>query len=312
MRWIAVFIAVLMVGCATRKPAPVTDRVPPSARPPAETRVEAVPETYTVRRGDTLVKIATEFGLDYRELAALNGIENPNVLQVGQMLRLRPPATSQAAGAPATGVVTAPLPSAPPVPERASTAPSPAAIRPNTEVYKTQPRAIREPYSEEVVAMLQRGAQPPAGAAPGVVASAPPSVAPSEGATDSADGDAVPWVWPASGPVIAGFSENAPLKGIDISGSIGQPVVASADGRVVYAGSGLRGYGKLIIIKHNKTYLSAYAHNSKILVKEDQQVTRGQKIAEMGNTDADQVKLHFEIRRLGRPVDPARYLPPPS
>ena len=109
---------------------------------------------------------------------------------------------------------------------------------------------------------------------------------------------------------MTGFSEAASLKGIDIAGTAGQPVAASAGGKVVYAGTGLRGYGKLIIIKHNGTFLSAYAHNRDILVKEGQQVVRGQKIAEMGNTDADQVKLHFEIRRHGKPVDPLRYLPP--
>jgi len=117
-------------------------------------------------------------------------------------------------------------------------------------------------------------------------------------------------VWPAKGKVVTGFSEATSLKGIDIAGATGQPIAASAGGKVVYAGTGLRGYGKLIIIKHNGTYLSAYAHNKEILVKEGQQVAKGQKIAEMGNTDADQVKLHFEIRRQGKPVDPLRYLPP--
>jgi lipoprotein NlpD len=117
-------------------------------------------------------------------------------------------------------------------------------------------------------------------------------------------------VWPAKGKLIAQFSENASLKGIDIAGTNGDAVLASAPGRVVYAGSGLRGYGKLVIIKHNATYLTAYAHNSDILVKEGQSVTRGQKIAEMGSTDADRVKLHFEIRRLGKPMDPLRFLPP--
>ena len=122
--------------------------------------------------------------------------------------------------------------------------------------------------------------------------------------------DHLDWTWPAKGKVVTGFSDTANLKGIDIAGKAGDPVYASAAGKVVYAGSGLRGYGKLIIIKHNKTYLSAYAHNREILVKEGQQVAQGQKIAEMGNTDTDQVKLHFEIRRLGKPMDPARYLPP--
>jgi lipoprotein NlpD len=126
----------------------------------------------------------------------------------------------------------------------------------------------------------------------------------------SGDSDALDWAWPAKGKIVAGFSETANLKGIDIAGKSGQPVLASGPGKVVYAGSGLRGYGKLIIIKHNNTFLSAYAHNREILVKEGQQVARGQKIAEMGDSDADQVKLHFEIRRLGKPVDPAKFLPP--
>ena len=124
------------------------------------------------------------------------------------------------------------------------------------------------------------------------------------------DDDRLDWTWPTSGRIVTGFSETSNLKGIDIAGKPGQPVVASAAGKVVYAGSGLRGYGKLIIVKHNNTFLSAYAHNREILVKEGQQVTRGQKIGELGDSDADQPKLHFEIRRLGKPVDPAKYLPP--
>ena len=144
---------------------------------------------------------------------------------------------------------------------------------------------------------------------------APPASPPAAGRVESArvpeiDGGGIDWAWPASGKVIAGFSETANLKGIDIAGKSGQPVVASGPGKVVYAGTGLRGYGKLIIIKHNNTFLSAYAHNREILVKEGQQVTRGQKIAEMGDSDADQVMLHFEIRRFGKPVDPAKFLPP--
>jgi lipoprotein NlpD len=119
----------------------------------------------------------------------------------------------------------------------------------------------------------------------------------------------VAFIWPGAGVVIAGFDE-AKNKGLDIGGKAGDPVVAAADGRVVYAGAGLRGYGNLVILKHNNTYLTAYAHNQTLLVKEDQTVRKGQKIAEMGNSDADRVKLHFEIRRQGKPVDPAKYLPP--
>lgn len=118
----------------------------------------------------------------------------------------------------------------------------------------------------------------------------------------------MPFIWPASGTLLAGFDE-ARNKGYDIAGKAGDPVLAAADGRVVYAGAGLRGYGNLVILKHNNTFLTAYAHNQALLVKEDQTVRRGQKIAEMGSTDADRVKLHFEIRRQGKPVDPVRYLP---
>lgn len=152
--------------------------------------------------------------------------------------------------------------------------------------------------------------------APATVARADPKLEPKaepkSGASSMADIDdeKVDWVWPATGKLVTGFSDTANLKGIDIGGKSGQPVLASASGKVVYAGTGLRGYGKLIIIKHSKSLLSAYAHNKDILVKEGQQVSRGQKIAEMGNSDADQVKLHFEIRRLGKPMDPLKYLPP--
>jgi lipoprotein NlpD len=126
-------------------------------------------------------------------------------------------------------------------------------------------------------------------------------------AAPSAAEDAISFQWPARGNLISGFDESK-NKGLDIGGKVGDPVTAAADGRVVYAGAGLRGYGNLIILKHNNTYLTAYAHNQTLLVKEDQVIKRGQKIAEMGNSDADQVKLHFEIRRQGKPVDPAKYL----
>ena len=148
---------------------------------------------------------------------------------------------------------------------------------------------------------------------PPSVTPAPPvvaNVAPGTPRPSAEDGDDLEWMWPAKGKLVTGFSDTANLKGIDIAGTVGQAIVATAPGRVVYAGSGLRGYGKLVIIKHNNTFLSAYAHNRDIVVKEGQQVKRGEKIAEMGSTDADQVKLHFEIRRLGRPMDPLKYLPP--
>ena len=338
-------VALAVAGCATRRPAPVEERraPPPRATAPAapvpaapgetprapDASTPAAAPSYTVKRGDTLYQIALDNGLDYRELAAWNGIENVNRIFVGQVLRLAAPgepATAGAGTAAADGVVTAPLRTVPPVgearPGGAPPAPGPAAAAgaappPGTGAsvppavasgnLKNSPKAIKEPYSEQAVRNLTDAALPPAndGARP-----APRAEPPRAAAAEGDDDDRLDWLWPAKGKLVASFSETANLKGIDIAGASGDPVLASAPGRVVYAGSGLRGYGKLIIIKHNKTYLSAYAHNREILVKEGQQVTRGQKIAEMGNSDADQVKLHFEIRRLGKPMDPARYLPP--
>ena len=332
LRWLAVaLLALLLSSCASRTRAPVEDRSAPPVRaapaaPPAATTTAAAPSapadadwrpaTYTVKRGDTLYQVALDHGLDYRELAAWNNIENINLIRVGQVLRLVAPGDATAAAASA-GVVTAPLKPAPVVTESRAPAgtPPPAAVASrNSDNFKSSPKAVKEPYSEQAVRDIAKG--PP----PDVVAVAPPTAmpraepkaeVPRPPAVDADNDDnKIDWVWPAKGKVIGNFSETANLKGIDIAGPAGTPVLASAAGMVVYAGSGLRGYGKLIIIKHNKTYLSAYAHNREILVKEGQQVTRGQKIAEMGNTDTTEVKLHFEIRRLGKPMDPARFLPP--
>ena len=146
-------------------------------------------------------------------------------------------------------------------------------------------------------------------AAPAVVTPLPPPVPPSPPvATSVTPEDDSPWMWPSSGSLISGY-DDIKSKGLKIAGKLGDPVYASADGRVVYAGSGLRGYGNLIILKHNDTYLTAYAHNQTLLVKEDQTVRKGQRIADMGNSDAERVMLHFEVRRNGKPVDPAKYLP---
>jgi lipoprotein NlpD len=348
-----ILFALLVAGCATRMPAPVVERgpavpppdivaiPPPTAPPQAAPLLPPVPERdwrpelYSVKRGDTLYAIALEHGLDYRELAAMNNIENLNVIRIGQVLRVRPPGEAPASGA---GPASAPLVSAPPVTDARPVAPAPATVarpsgeRGNTDTYKAQPKAIKLPYSEAALAQLQASAPkpelnpPPAPAAaagvpptasaaplpsatPPVTAPPPPSSPlPPPAAADSGD-DRVDWGWPVRGRIISGYSESASLKGIDIGGAAGVPIVASAPGRVVYAGSGLRGYGKLVIVKHNKTYLSAYAHLDQISIREGQNVTRGQELGKMGNTDADQVKLHFEIRALGKPVDPLRYLP---
>ena len=326
----------IVAGCATRQPAPVEDRAarapskpatttPAPPAPPTTAEIEARPQTYTVKRGDTLHQIALDNGLDYRELAAWNNLENPNVIRVGQVLRLAPPGENAAAPATAaTGVVTTPLRAPPPVvaetkPAPAAPLPPAAAVRPGDNV-KSSPKALKEPYSEHAMREVAAASAAASTAAPATAQSESAAVPPPRPeakaesapplAADNGDDDRLDWMWPAKGKLIGAFSETANLKGIDIAGTAGESIVASAPGKVVYAGTGLRSYGKLIIIKHNGIYLSAYAHNREILVKEGQQVSRGQKIAEMGNTDTDQVKLHFEIRRLGKPMDPVRYLPP--
>lgn len=281
--------AVIAVGCSARGGAPVVDRGP-GARPPAATASaparrpaarppDTRPGYYTVRTGDTLYSIALDHGLDYRELAEWNGLKDAASIRVGQSLRLQPPAS----------VATAPLKTAPGVQGRPIGDPAPAGD------VKSQPRAMHVPYSDKAYAELAAGATGPKPDAP----------EPRE-----AEGGALVWAWPATGPVISGFNDRSKLKGISIAGKLGQPVLASAPGRVIFSGTGIRGFGKLIVIKHNNEFLSVYAHNSELLVKEGQTVARGQRIAEMGSTDTDRVKLHFEIRRFGKPVDPVKLLPP--
>ena len=307
--------AALLAGCSNQPvQAPVLERAPPAAARPVP--VEAGPDFYTVRRGDTMFSIALDHGLDYKELAAWNNIDNPGRIHPGQQLRIKPSVSAQ------QGPVTVnPISSAGRVETHQLGAQAPGTPA-GEGAFKSGPQARKLPYSPENVALLERGAAqampppPPAAApTPAPTAVAPAAVpaavpAPSTPAKpDADDEDKVDWGWPVKGTVIAGFSESS-NKGLDIAAKIGDPVVASSAGRVVYSGSGLRGYGKLVIIKHNKTYLSAYAHNSVILVKEGQNVVKGQKIAEVGNSDSDKPMLHFEIRKLGKPVDPARYLPP--
>jgi lipoprotein NlpD len=321
----ALLALVFAAGCTSANKAPVVDRgtgrAPATgARPAAAPQPEPRPETYVVKRGDTLYSIALDHGLDYRELAEWNGVTDPHVIQAGQELRLRPP-ENVVQVQPATGggqIESRPLgaDASPATPARPGEgAPAPRAA--GQPILVTGPKALKLPWSEENVASLARG---DTGAAPSPSVAAPrpelatpapvPAPVPAPQAPQKPDdgADKVDWAWPASGRVLAGFSE-ATNKGVDIAGKVGDPVFASAGGRVVYSGQGLRGYGKLIIIKHNNTYLSAYAHNNNLLVKEGQNVARGQKIAEIGSTDASQAKLHFEIRRLGKPIDPAKLLP---
>lgn len=293
-RSLALMVVVAMIaGCATKRPAPVVDRLPPStvkpaAKPPASRPAPVAdqprPESYTVKAGDTLYSIALEFGLDYRELAGWNNID-PARIRVGQQLRLAPPRS----------VVATPLRTPGGVVEGRPLDGSTAGGA------RADPRGVRVPYSDQAYAQM-------AGVKPEVAAPKPAPPQPADRPATAADDD-VEWIWPVSGRIVTPFNESS-SKGIAIGGKAGQPVVAAGPGRVIFSGTGIRGLGKLIVIKHNEKFLSVYAHNQELLVKEGQSVNRGQRIAEMGNTDSDQVKLHFEIRRLGKPVDPLTLLPP--
>ncbi|MEP7058253.1 MAG: peptidoglycan DD-metalloendopeptidase family protein [Caldimonas sp.] len=287
----------MLAACANRPHrAPVEERIPTARAPviaapaPAEAGnavpVEAAkplpgaenagkPGYYMVKPGDTLIRIGLDNGQNWKDLVKWNALDNPNVIEVGQVVRVVPPGAdpnlAQTRAVPVARVETRPL-GATPAASAASAAPSPIA----------------------------------AVAAPTAANTTPPTINPAP--TPQGDDD-IRWAWPANGSVITPFEEGK-VKGLVVGGKAGDPVLAAADGRVVYAGSGLRGYGNLVILKHNATYLTAYAHNQSLLVKEDQNVKRGQKIAEMGSTDADSVQLHFEIRKQGKPIDPAKLLPP--
>jgi lipoprotein NlpD len=305
-RFLPLLIVTLLAACATQSPAPVSDRSSGGVAVPAAPAAEAKPGHYLVKKGDTLHRIALDHGLDYKDVVAWNNLENPNLIEVGQQLRVVPPEGSAVA-------VVKPVTTSAPVEVKPIAAPaSPAAVpgAASTTTFKRDPKGGKLPYSEENLAML-RSAEG-AAVAPAAAPVPAPEAKPVEKPATAASEDGIDWAWPASGSVLAGFVESgaAPNKGLDIAGKTGEPVLAAAAGKIVYVGSGLRGYGNLVIVRHSAAFLSAYAHNSKILVKEGAAVTKGQKIAEIGSSDTDQVKLHFEIRRQGKPVDPAKYLPP--
>ena len=305
-RWGGVLLVavVSLVGCSSgnlSRQASVEDRgtavTSQSAAVPASPAAPAVAVSayadragyYTIKPGDTLIRIGLDTGQNWRDIVRWNNIQNPNLVEVGQVLRVSGnvplPVQTLVAGTPgvapveeATGVVTRPVTSSTVAP---TTPPAPGTV-------------------------AASAAKPAASTATAAVTA--PVLAPAPAAPALAGEDEVTFMWPAAGSLINGFDDNK-NKGLDLNGKVGDPVVAAADGKVVYAGAGLRGYGNLVILKHNNTYLTAYAHNHVLLVKEDQSVRRGQKIAEMGSSDSDRVKLHFEVRRQGKPVDPARYLP---
>ena len=296
----------LLAACMSQAPAPAVDRN--SGAKSSAASQPSGPGYYTVKRGDSLYRIAATYGKDPKDIAAWNNLANVNEIKEGQVLRVVPPAAESSAGVVATPIVGSQVVESRPLDDASGALAVPPASAAASGNLKREPRVGKEPYSDEAYARLSKAPEVPK-AAEGV----PPAVVVAPAAPEATPAaapapDDVAWAWPSNGKMIGTYSE-AGNKGVDIGGRSGDPVLAAADGRVVYAGAGLRGYGELIIIKHNATYLSAYAHNRKILVKEKDQVTRGQKIAEMGNTDADAVKLHFEIRKQGKPIDPLPYLP---
>lgn len=246
----------LLAGCTSLSRAPVDDGSrSASAYPPLP---RDCTQTWTVKKGDTLIGIALDAGADYREIAAMNQLANPNIIQLDRTLCVRRSAQKNKKASPS-----------------------------NNMAAKTD----QSPKGNNKVAAVKPVEEMPS----------------TSSATAAATADGVKFAWPAKGKVVAGFND-ASNKGINIAGKMGEPVDAAAEGKVVYAGSGLRGYGNLVIVKHENNYLTAYAHNSKILVKEGDPVKRGQRIAEMGDSDADSVMLHFEVRRQGKPVDPLKFL----
>jgi lipoprotein NlpD len=288
---LAVLVLALLGGCATSlNKAPVEDR---NARPAAATPAGATvpvagaetpkpqpnaenagkPGYYSVKPGDTLIRVGLETGQNWRDLARWNNIDNPNLLEVGQVLRVAAPGTDTTA----------------------------------TTARPVAPTKVEARPLEGAAAGASAPAATAASPTPATAtATAPAAVLP---AASAAKDEEVAWAWPATTSVATPFDETR-TKGLVFAGKAGDPVFAAGDGRVIYVGSGVRGFGNLVIVKHNNTYLTAYAHNQTLLVKEDQVVRRGQKIAEMGSSDAERVQLHFEIRKLGKPVDPARLLPP--
>ncbi|RLA33495.1 MAG: hypothetical protein DRR03_07625 [Gammaproteobacteria bacterium] len=267
----------LLSACGPHPPAPTANRTFGAPPPPA---------SYGVRRGDTLYSISWQYGLDHREIAVWNGIGAPYTIYPGQRLALRKPAVP----------VTSPLPRPASAPVTKST-PAPAPPKPKVSkpgATKSAPATTPTPAPSQQKPTIKRS-----------LAKTDPSAP-----TPTRPVCGLAWRWPTKGRLFRTFNASNPArKGVDIVGSEGQSIYAASAGRVVYSGNGLVGYGNLIIIKHNNTYLSAYGHNRELLVREGDKVAPGQLIAKMGRVDNDRAMLHFEIRRQGKPIDPLRLLP---
>ncbi len=279
-KWIikgcALLCALVVTACVSQRPAPVVDRSGRSAgatapMPVAPAVVRTAKEgIYVAQRGDTLANVALAFGINPKDLARWNGIGESDALIPGQTVQVTPPADV-------------------------------ATVSPITRGGQVETRPLPPPGA----AVPEAPAPLPPAVPPAPATSPAPPTAPDPARAPSAS---LPWLWPTSGKVIETFDDPR-NKGIDIAGNEGAPVQAAADGEVVYVGSAVRGYGNLVIVRHSDDFITAYAHNRKVLVAEKQSVKRGQAIAELGRSDADRPKLHFEIRHQGKPVDPLKYLP---
>lgn len=322
-----ILLACGLAGCAGIGPVPVADAPAPTRvegpKPvpvPAAAPAAPVGKLHTVKKGDTLFSIARQHGVSTQDLAAWNSLDGTRRILVGQQLRTTPPAAAAAGGegtevravALGGGVVARPLDGAPAAAPLAAP-PAPSFAPGNDEKIKRAPRGGKLPYSEENLALLkaQEGAPAPVVVPPPVAAAAPAPTpaapAPAPQATPDID-----WGWPAAGKLLSNFSDGAGgqevNRGIDIAGKIGDPVLAAAAGKVIFVGVYPK-HGNLVVLLHGSGYSSVYAHNNRIHVKEGQFVKRGERIAELGDSDADQPKLHFELRQQGKPVDPVRLLP---
>lgn len=317
-------LSLALLACSTT-PAPVIDRLPASKQNTASKSSAGKvtgdwrPDTYTVKKGDTLFSLGLEYGYDYKEIAQLNDIKAPYIIRIGQTLKFNtlkdksPNIENNVEQEQASGVTTYAIG----IDSSATTSEQTPQV-----LTLSEPKAIREPYSDEafkkplpiinpdtvkVIVATKPAAAPTANATKTASDTKSEVIAEAKSEVNTESATSRDWIWPTKGKVIANFND-AGNKGIDIAGTMGQSINAAAAGKVIYSGSDLRGYGKLVIVKHNATYLSVYAHNSLIMVKEGQVVTRGQKIAEMGNTDSNTIKLHFEIRQQGKSVDPSKFL----
>jgi lipoprotein NlpD len=329
---LAASLMAISIGCTTTGyRAPVEERVPgaTSTQPVATPAVEAKPQVaapndnagkpgfVTVKPGDTLIRIALDAGQNWRDIVRWNNLDNPDTLQVGQVLRVLPPTSEATGGVAARPVPTARVEARPletkPLdarPATAGTTPSTPTAGPSATGVPSAGTAVATPPAPPVTtvpAVPPPPATSPAGG--GAATAATPSNTPSSSAAPTTGvGDDPGWIWPANGTLASTF-DGGRSKGVTIAGKLGDPIVAAADGRVIYAGSSLRGYGNMVIIKHNNNFITAYAHNKTLLVKDEQAVRKGQRIAEMGSSDAERVQLHFELRKDGQAIDPLKHLP---